>query len=115
MGNYDDVVIINLSNTIIKNSNFNYWRKGKPHVLNYKLSETCKYKTFEKSMRALIDHIRSYPSDHEIIINCRKGVVRSVATAMCLAMVTKNMTYDEALEYIDKKKEEIDPMWASMT
>jgi len=66
-------------------------------------------------MRALIDHIRSYPSDHEIIINCRKGVVRSVATAMCLAMVTKNMTYDEALEYIDKKKEEIDPMWASMT
>lgn len=104
-----NITIINLSGEVIDN------RSRNVTIINLKLSEVCNYKVFEANMLGILNEIQNIPEKDTIIITCSKGVVRSVATVMCLAMITIGMSYDESLRLINRKKEEVDPLWASMT
>ena len=95
-----------------------FYRQASRYVLKYyhfDLSKMCNYKRFEKLMLPILDLIQSIPDIHNIVVTCNKGVNRSVSTIACSAMMLKDMSYDECMEYICTEKEKVDPFWVSMT
>ena len=121
-------VLINLSdnqyklNDIWKNisfirfSNLNQSEKKKKYLYNINLPDNrvVKFNTFRKVVLDCINII----NDNQyktILVVCNKGVNRSVAIVMAYAMLEKNMSFEEALDYIDSKKLDKYDNWDSMT
>jgi len=93
-------VIINVSGTpLLYSSN----KQMKIYSLDYKDTRQLSYRELKHILDRVIE-IMDLNENKKILIVCNKGVNRSVSLAIGYAILKKNMTFDQAYEYIDTQK-----------